>query len=80
MNVATLREAFLYSTVIHLALLALWGLLYLLPHGWIYRLVGRVFALSVKELDAIGFAGIVLYKTGILLFSLVPYLALRFVQ
>lgn len=79
MNLAELREALLYSTVINLAFLALWGLLYLLPHGWIYGLVGRVFQLSAEKLDAISFGGILLYKIGVLIFNLVPYLALRLV-
>ena len=80
MNLAELREALLYSTVINLAILAGWGLLYLLPHGWIHRLGGRVFRLSVEQFDAISYSGIVLYKMGVLLFNLVPYLALRLVE
>lgn len=77
MNIDMLREAVLYCTIINLGLLTFWGLLFLLPHEWMYRWVGRVFRLSAEQLDAINYAGIVLYKLAVLLFNVVPYLALR---
>ena len=79
MNIETLRQAMLYCTVMNFGLLALWGLLSILPHVWMYRLAGRVFRLSAEQFDAINYSGILLYKLGVLLFNLVPYLALRLV-
>jgi hypothetical protein len=79
MNIEMLRGVVLYCTVINLAVLTFWGLLSVLPHEWMYRLVGRLFRLSAEQFDAINLAGIVLYKIGVLLFNLVPYLALRIV-
>jgi hypothetical protein len=35
--------------------------------------------LSTEQFDAVNFAGIALYKVGILLFNLVPWIALRIV-
>ena len=72
-------ELLLWCTVINFGLLGLWGLLFLLPHEWIYKMAGRVFRLSPEQLDALSVAGMLLYKVGILLFNLVPYLALRIV-
>ncbi len=80
MNIETIRDALLYCTVMNFALLALWGLLYQLPHEWWYRAVGRIFRLSAAQFDTVNYAGIVFYKIGILLFNLIPYLALRFVR
>ena len=40
---------------------------------------GRTPVLSTEQFDTVNFAGIVLYKVGILLFNLVPYIALRIV-
>lgn len=79
MNLEQLREALLYCTVINFALLWLWGMLYLLPHAWMHRAAHRMFHLSAEQFDAISLAGIVFYKIGVLLFNLVPYLALRLV-
>ncbi len=79
MNIVTLREVLLYCTIINFGGLALWGLFFLLPHEWLYRLWGRVFRLPAEQFDAINVAGMVFYKLAILLFNLVPYLALRIV-
>ena len=79
MTIEIVRNTLLYCTVINFAMLALWGLLSLLPHEWVYRAAGRVFRLSAEQLDAISVAGMLLYKLGILLFNLAPYLALRFI-
>ena len=66
-------------TVINYVLLVAWFLFYVLPHEWFYRFCSRWFRLTVEQFDAINFAGIALYKLGILMFNLVPYVALRIV-
>jgi hypothetical protein len=76
-SIEQLRDTLFYCTVINFGLLALWGLLFLLPHDWLYRLSGRVFRLPPEQIDAINLTGIIIYKLGVLLFNLVPYLALR---
>jgi hypothetical protein len=56
-----------------------WALLFMLPHDWLYRLWGRWFRLSTEQFDAISYAGIMLFKIGIILFNLVPYVSLHLV-
>ena len=79
MTIESIRNALLWCTVIDLGLLIVWCLLFMLPHEWLYRLSRKWFRLSEEQFDAINFAGIVLFKSGILLFNLVPYIALRIV-
>jgi len=79
MNIEAVRNALLWCTVINVAMLVVWSLLWALPHEWIYRLTSRRFRLTAEQFDAINFAGIVLYKLGILFFNLAPYVALRIV-
>jgi hypothetical protein len=79
MNIEMVRNALLWCTVLNYGLVVFWFLLYALPHAWLHRLWSKWFRLSVEQFDAINFAGIVLYKTGILLFNLVPYVALAIV-
>ena len=79
MTIELVRNALLWCTVMNFGLLGLWGLLFLLLHEWMYKVAGRVSRLSAEQLDAISVAGMLLYKVGILLFNLVPYLALRIV-
>jgi hypothetical protein len=73
------RSALLWCTFLNYALLLVWLLLYMLPHNWLYRLWAKWFRLTLEQFDAINFTGIVLYKAGILLLNLVPYVALRIV-
>ena len=40
---------------------------------------GRWFHLSVEQFDVMHYAGMALFKIGILLFHLVPYIALQIV-
>lgn len=80
MELETLSRFFLWCTIINFAVLLLWFLLFSLAHDWIHRLHGRWFRLSVEQFDAIHYAGIAAYKIGILLFNLVPYVALRIVS
>jgi hypothetical protein len=76
MSLTTLRDTLLWCALINFGLLAVWGLMFLLPHGGLYRLSARVSRLPSEQFDAVNYAGIVLYKIGIILFNLVPYLAL----
>ena len=79
MSIEVARGALLWCALINYGLLLVWFLLLALPHQWLYRLWGRWFRLSTEQFDTVNFAGIVLYKTGILLFNLVPYVALLIV-
>jgi hypothetical protein len=51
----------------------------MLAHDWMYGFHGLWFHLSVEQFDALHYGGMTLYKIGILLFNLVPYIALRIV-
>ncbi|HLV81131.1 MAG TPA: hypothetical protein VKT32_12655 [Chthonomonadaceae bacterium] len=77
MTIQTVSSVLLWCTVINYVILLTWFLLYVLPHRWMYRLYGKWFRLSEEQFDGINLAGIALYKMGILLFNLVPYIALR---
>jgi hypothetical protein len=78
MNVETLRAALLWCTVINYAMLVLWGALVLLAPGFV-QWHGRWFRLSAEQFYAVNYGGMLLYKLGILLFNLVPYIALQIV-
>ena len=79
MSINVVRNALLWCAAINYVLLMVWFLLFVLPHQWFYRLYARWFRLTAEQFDAINFTGIALYKLGILLFNLVPYVALRIV-
>ena len=79
MSIAMVWEALLWCAVINYAVLFVWWVFFMLAHDGMYRLHGRWFHLSVEQFDALHYAGMALFKIGILLFNLVPYIALRIV-
>jgi len=79
MTIQILREALLWCTLINYGVLIIWFLLLVLPHEWLYRLWRECFRLSNEQFDAVNFIGMALFKIGIMLFNLVPYVALRIV-
>jgi hypothetical protein len=79
MSIETARDILLWCTVINYAVLLLWFLCFSLAHDWIHRLHARWFRLPADQFDAIHYAGMAIYKIGILLFNLVPYVALLIV-
>jgi hypothetical protein len=76
MRIALVHEVLLWCTILNYGVLVVWFLCFLLAHDGLYRLHSRWFHLSRDQFDALHDAGMALYKIGILLFNLVPYIAL----
>ncbi len=79
MPIETLREFLGWSAVINLGLLIWWLLFLIFAHDWAYRLHSKWFVLSIEKFDGIHYAAIAFFKLSVLLFNIVPYLALRIV-
>ena len=79
MSFEMVRKVLLWCTVINYGVLIVWWLFFMLAHDWMYGLHSRWFHLSIEQFDAPHYVGMALYKLGILLFNLVPYIALRLV-
>ncbi|MDP1672158.1 MAG: hypothetical protein Q8L65_03460 [Burkholderiales bacterium] len=79
MTVDTIRDALLWCAVINYAILLWWFLMFSLAGDWMHRFHGRWFHLPAERFDAIHYAGMAIYKIGIFLFNLVPWIALRIV-
>ena len=77
MTIEVVRRALLRCTVINYGILLVWFLVFILAHDWIYNLHDRWFRLSVEQFDMLHYAGISIYKIGIILLNLVPYIALH---
>jgi len=79
MTLEAIRDVLGWCSAINIGLLLFWWLGFMLAHGFIYRLHGKWFKLSVEKFDAINYALLGFFKIGIILFNIVPYLALRIV-
>jgi len=79
MNVKIAGGVLLWCGAINYGLLLIWFLFFTLAHDRLYRITGRWFCLSVEQYDALNYIGMALFKIGIILFNLVPYVALRII-
>jgi len=79
MSIELTRRFLLWCTVINYGILLVWFLVFVLARGWMRGLHGRWFRLSDEQFDALHYAGMSVYKIGILLFNLVPFVVLSFV-
>jgi hypothetical protein len=79
MTVELIRDSLAWCVVINIGVLLLWFLGFMVAHNWIYQLHGRWFKLSEEKFDTIQYASMGFFKLSILLFNIVPYLALRIV-
>jgi len=78
MTVELIRNVLGWCTVINYGLLLVWFVFFMLARDWIYQLHGRWFNISHQNFDAIHYSGMAIYKIGIFLLNLVPYIVLRF--
>jgi hypothetical protein len=68
-----------WSAVINIGLLLWWSLWILFAHDFVYRMHSKWFKIPVEKFDAIHYAGMAFYKITIIVFNVVPYLALRII-
>src|SRR5690349_23649686 len=76
MSIEMARSFLLWCAVLNYGLLLVGSLLTILAHDGLYRLTTRWFHLSVEQFDALSYGWIVLYKSGTLLFYVIPCIVL----
>jgi len=76
MTTNEIKGMLLWCAGINYAVLLVWFGLFVFAHDGLYRLHTRWFKLSVETFDAFHYAGLSIYKIGILLLNLAPLIAL----
>lgn len=71
-----IKDFLLWCVVLNYAALIIWAGAFIFAHKRLYELHSRWFKLSVETFDAIHYAGLAVYKVGIILLNLVPLAAL----
>lgn len=68
-----------WCTLINIGLLLWWFLWLWLAHDWVYRMHAKWFKISEEHFDAIHYTAIAFFKLVVIVFNIVPYLALRII-
>jgi hypothetical protein len=76
MAIGHVEAVLLWCLGINYAILFVWLGAFVFAHDWMHHLHTRWFKLSVEAFDAIHYAGMAIYKIGVILFNLVPLVAL----
>lgn len=76
MTTSLMKEVLLWCVVLNYAVLLIWSGTFIFARDWMYRLHTRWFKLSAESFDAANYVGLAVYKIGILLFNLMPWIAL----
>jgi hypothetical protein len=76
MTIEVTRHFLLWCTVINYGVLLVWFLAFVFAHDLMLRIHGRWFRLSLDQFDALHYAGMSIYKIGIMLLNLVPLVVL----
>lgn len=77
MNIAQLTDFLLYCTLINYVILLIWFFAFIFAKSWMKKLHRQWFNLSDQNFDAIHYSAMAVYKIGILLLNLVPFIALK---
>jgi hypothetical protein len=80
MNLELLSRFLIWSLAINYGVLLVWFLAFAYGRRALFTLHSRWFTLSDSTFDAIHYGAMAFYKIGILLFNLVPLIALYLVR
>ena len=76
MDIQTVREFFMWCTIINGGVLVLSSLICVSCGGWIYQIHSKWFPISREAFNVAIYSFIALYKMLFIVLNLVPYLAL----
>jgi hypothetical protein len=76
MTIEATRNFLLWCTVINYGILLVWFLVFVFAHDSIQRIHTRWFRVSRDQFDALHYAGMSVFKIGIILLNLVPFVVL----
>ena len=76
MDISTLRAFFLWCTIINVGFLTFWSLWFLFAPDLVYRTQRLFFPISKEVFTIVIYSFLGLLKVFVLVFNLVPYIAL----
>jgi hypothetical protein len=80
MDVQLVTDFLLWCLILNYAVLLWWFAAFVFARSWIFKLHRRWFRFSEELFDSVHYTMMGIYKIGILLLNLVPYIALRILR
>ena len=80
MTLEMIRDALKWCLIINMGLMLYWFAFYVFGRDLIYRMHTKWFKLSPERFDAIQYGGMGIFKLFIIVFNLVPYVALHIID
>ncbi|MEX0728008.1 MAG: DUF6868 family protein [Planctomycetaceae bacterium] len=80
MTLETARSFLLWCFVLNYATLLVWFSAFRFGHDWMYQLHGRWYRLSHEQFDGIHYLLMGVFKLGVILFNVVPFIALHIME
>ncbi|MGH1401043.1 DUF6868 family protein [Acinetobacter sp. PK01] len=80
MDMELLRQVLGWSLILNYLILLIWFWVFINARTWMKSLHGRWFNLNDQIFDAIHYAAMAVYKILIMVFNLVPFIILSFVN
>ncbi len=79
MDIDSIRAFFMWCTILNVALLLLSSLMCICAGDWVYRIHSKWFSVSRETFNVAMYSFIGLYKILVIVFILIPYMALLIV-
>ncbi len=76
MNIEQIRDFFMWCSIINMSLLVFSSLMCICVGGWVYRMHSKFFHLSREVFNVAIFSFIGAWKILVILFNVVPWIAL----
>ncbi|MBT6153276.1 MAG: hypothetical protein HOL01_03595 [Planctomycetaceae bacterium] len=76
MEIQTLTSFFMWCTILNTSLLVFWSIIFLVAPDWVYRTQSRWFPISRETFNVAMYCFLGLFKIVLIVFNLMPYLAL----
>jgi hypothetical protein len=71
---------FAWCSLINYSVLLIWFFIFSLGHDWLHLMHGKWFDLTAQQFDLANYCGMGLFKLGVFVFNLAPYIALRILE
>lgn len=69
-----------WSSVINIAILMFWFLVFIYARKWVYEFHTKWFQIESHKFDAIHYGAMAMYKLFIFFFNVIPYVILKYIM